>query len=61
MNGYIEICIDGLKTRVDFNQEEGVSGDEMMRYFVGLLYSQTFAKHTIEEALENELQNLNND
>lgn len=61
MNGYIEICLDGLKTRVDFNQEEGVSGDEMMRYFVGLLYSQTFAKHTIKEALENELQNLSDD
>lgn len=61
MNGYIEICLDGLKTRVDFNQEEGVSGDEMVRYFVGLLYSQTFARHTIEHALENELQNLSND
>ena len=61
MNGYIEICIDGLKTRVDFNQEDGVSGDEMIRYFIGLLYSQTFARHTIQQGLENELQNLNDD
>ncbi|WP_287385722.1 hypothetical protein [Lachnospira sp.] len=61
MNGYVEICIDGLKTRVDFHEEDGVSGHDLIRYFVGLMYSQTFAKHTIQEGLEEELQNLKND
>jgi len=61
MNGYIEICIDGLKTRIDFNHQDGVSGYDMIKYFVGLLYSQTFAKHTIQEGLESELQSLRDD
>ena len=61
MNGYIEVCIDGLKTRIDFNENDGVTGYDMIKYFVGLLYSQTFAKHTIQEGLEAELQSLRDD
>lgn len=61
MDGYVEICIDGLKTRIDFHEEDGVSGIDLVKYFVGLMYSQTFAKHTIQEGLEEELQNLKND
>lgn len=61
MNGYIEICIDKLKTRIDFHEEDGVSGIDLVRYFVGLMYSQTFTKHTIQESLEEELQNLRDD
>jgi hypothetical protein len=61
MDGYIEIYIDNLRTRIDFHEKDGVSGIDLVKYFVGLMYSQTFAKHTIQEGLEEELQNLKND
>jgi len=53
MNGYIEICIDGLKTRVDFQHEDGVTGTELVAYFAGLMITQTFTIHTIQESLQS--------
>lgn len=61
MNGYIEICIDGLKTRVDFQHEDGISGCELVEYFIGLMRTQTFANHTIKESLKSVLEDLEHD
>lgn len=61
MNGYIEICIDGLKTRVDFQHEDGITGHELVEYFSGLMRVQSFTNYTIKESLKSVLESLEHD
>lgn len=61
MHGHIEVFIDGLKTRIDFEGDDDIKGERLVKYFTGLMSALTFSTSTIKDSLRSVLEDLEND